>query len=250
MTVETAALLTEPEARRLTLRIGLLLDSAAGVLDSLSASIREARDRRADLALGYGSWADYATAEFGERTAGLAPAIRRELVASLSVEVDGSPALSTRQIAPAVGVTQQAVAKSQQHPDVTTKLSPAPRASVVNDGPIEAQAASEAADLPPFDPTTGEVLDEPAPRPAVLGLDGKTYVRPNRPPAPRRERTDVVVEINKALNAAEEAAHHAERITAAHLTNRHEEATVWTRRLSVALETLERLNTSLQEASL
>lgn len=197
MTVETTPLLTESEARRLTLRIGLLLDSAAGVLDNLSASIREARDRRADLALGYESWAEYATAEFGDRTAGLAPAIRRELVASLSVEVEGSPALSTRQIAPAVGVSRDTISKDRAR-QVSDDLTPAlaidvnaDRASGVQELNTSEQtvqeaprAAPAAAVLPPFDPATGEVLDAPAPRPAVLGLDGKTYTPPE--PKPRR----------------------------------------------------------------
>lgn len=187
MTVETAPLLSESDARRLTQRISLLLDAAAGTLDKLAESIREARDGRADLAMGYNSWADYAAAEFGPHTAGLTATIRRELVATLSAEVDGSPALSTRQIAPAVGVTQQMVVKDRQ---VTTPVVTSP----------------EPTTAPPFDPTTGEVLDDErgstiatvsgvviaeqrhvdvaAP---VLGLDGKTYTRKQADAKPRRK---------------------------------------------------------------
>ncbi|MDM8086313.1 hypothetical protein QUV83_16180 [Cellulomonas cellasea] len=178
MTIETTPLLTEADARRLTLRIGLLLDSAAGVLDNLSAAIREARDRRADLALGYESWAEYATAEFGDRTAGLAPAIRRELVASLSVEVDGSPALSTRQIAPAVGVSQMQAVRDVRAAQVKPDVSPGPTRVVDRDVDTSESIAAPLVTPPPFDPAAGEVLDEAAPRPAVLGLDGKTYTRP------------------------------------------------------------------------
>ncbi len=69
--------LAEGDARRLTQQISLLLDSAAGVLDKLAAAIREARDRRADIALGYASWAEYASTEFAPHTTGLSAAIRR-----------------------------------------------------------------------------------------------------------------------------------------------------------------------------
>jgi hypothetical protein len=145
----------------------------------------------AHVALGYESWGDYATTEFGPRTAGLTASIRRELVATLSAEVDGSPALSTRQIAPAVGVTQQMVVKDRQ---VTTPVVTSPA-------------------TPPFYTPAGEVLDgatlvtdsgvivaeqrhvdAPA---SVLGLDGKTYTRTVRcsvlntwtpSPSPRRTR--------------------------------------------------------------
>lgn len=50
-------------------------------------------------ALGYVSWAEYSKAEFGEETRGLAPEFRRQLVGILSAE-----GMSTRAIAPAVGV--------------------------------------------------------------------------------------------------------------------------------------------------
>lgn len=251
MSAEVREFLSEDDARRLTERIGILLDAASGTLDKLADAIREARDGRADLALGYASWADYASAEFAPHTAGLTASIRRELVATLSVDVDGSPALSTRQIAPAVGTDFSTVSRDRQ---------------VLRDATPDAEL------IPPFDPTTGEMLDDApgstiatdsgtivaeqrhvdAPR-TVLGLDGKTYTRHVPRPddkAPREGiRTNVVVQINKVLNAAEEAAGHASAITKAHLANRQEEATVWTRRLSAAIEELDRLNTSLQEAS-
>jgi len=89
-----------------------------------------------------------------------------------AVELDRSPALSTRQDVrggrnlPGEGASSPAVVSSDQPADEHGESQP------------------RAADLPPFDPTTGEVLDEPAPRPAVLGLDGKSYTRPE--PKPRR----------------------------------------------------------------
>ena len=41
-------------------------------------------------------------------------------------------------------------------------------------------------DLPPFDPSTGEVLDDAPETPKVTGLDGKQYARPE-PAGPRRK---------------------------------------------------------------
>ena len=171
MTVESIPFLSETDARRLTQRIGLLLDATSGALGNLADAIREARDGRADLALGYVSWAEYAAGEFAPHTAGLTAAIRRELVSSLSVEVDGSPALSTRQIAPAVGTSHMAVQRDRAAGVTERYTSPEPTP-----------------ETPPFDPTTGEVLDD-EPTPAkVLGLDGKTYSRPEPKTAtsPRR----------------------------------------------------------------
>lgn len=97
MTVESAAYMTRDEAQRATERIRLKLDSAANVLDSLAALVSDAYQRRADLALGYETWADYADTEFAEQTRNLAAPIRRELVGRLAVA-----GMSTRAIAPAV----------------------------------------------------------------------------------------------------------------------------------------------------
>lgn len=193
-------LLTEGEARRLTQRIALLLDSAAGTLDKLAGSIREARDRRADLALGYSSWAEYAAEEFAPRTAGLAAPIRRELVATLSVEAEGSGALSTRQLGPALGVTPMTISNDRRSTGAGVKdlyTSPDPKDVPYDEDPYVDDVIREWNDedgepTPPFDPATGEVLDgePPAPR-MVRGLDDKQYPvpapterKPRRQPLP------------------------------------------------------------------
>lgn len=138
------------EAERITERIRLDLDAAARSLDRLSGRIQEAHERRADLALGYESWAEYAAGEFGEVTAGLTATVRRQLVGQLSGE-----GMSTRAIAPAVGVSRDTVSKD--------------RARQVSD------------DLTP---------DSPAPEPRkVTGLDGKTYT-PRVRPAPEPVTVD------------------------------------------------------------
>lgn len=156
--------LTEAEARRLTERIRTALDRVSSAWADLAERVAEAYQRRADLALGYGSWAEYAEAEL-KPAEGIAADVRRQLVGVLSAE-----GMSTRAIAPVVGVSGQRVRQ------------------------IVAEVAS---DLPPeperIDRETGEVL-EPKPvapthyattRPEVkhtaanvVGLDGKTYTRP------------------------------------------------------------------------
>ena len=56
MTVETADRLTADDARRLTERIRVRLDRVSTAWVDLGEAITEAFQRRADLALGYGSW--------------------------------------------------------------------------------------------------------------------------------------------------------------------------------------------------
>lgn len=65
----------------------------------LATSITEAYQRRADLALGYGSWSEYAEAEL-KPSEGLAADVRRQLVGMLSAQ-----GMSARAIAPTVGVS-------------------------------------------------------------------------------------------------------------------------------------------------
>lgn len=72
----------------------------------MAERVADAYSRRADLALGYGSWAEYSQAEFNVPT--LATEVRRELVSLLSAQ-----GMSTRAIAPVVGVTQSAVVKDR-----------------------------------------------------------------------------------------------------------------------------------------
>lgn len=97
--------LTEAEARRLTERIRTRLDRVSTAWADLATSITEAYQRRADLALGYGSWAEYAEAEL-KPSEGLAADVRRQLVGMLSAQ-----GMSTRAIAPTVGVQDSAVRK-------------------------------------------------------------------------------------------------------------------------------------------
>ena len=105
MTVQPIAL-TQPEARRLTERIRTALDRVSSAWSDMAERVAEAYERRADLALGYGSWAEYAEAEL-KPSEGLAADVRRQLVGMLSAQGMGS-----RSIAPVVGITDRGVRKS------------------------------------------------------------------------------------------------------------------------------------------
>lgn len=177
MTVESAAYMTRDEAQRATERIRLKLDSAANVLDSLAALVSDAYQRRADLALGYSSWAEYSDAEFAEQTRNLAAPIRRELVGRLT-----EAGMSTRAIAPTVGTSFQAVHQMERRRQVSTPIDTSTPDPLAEE---KAEPHSEPAEHIDY---TGEVLDATftiegetitAPvAPTVTGLDGKTYKRP------------------------------------------------------------------------
>ena len=172
--------LTEAEARRLTERIRTRLDRVSTAWADLATSITEAYQRRADLALGYGSWAEYAEAEL-KPSEGLAADVRRQLVGMLSAQ-----GMSTRAIAPTVGVSNYTVSKDRQ---VLGDLTPErinPATGEVVPGPtyrptdVTDWTPQEVDDLIDADERELEAWKAstvPAP-PKVVGLDGKTYTRP------------------------------------------------------------------------
>lgn len=167
--MSTPAPLGREDARRLTERIRTALDRVSTAWADLAERISEAYQRRADLALGYGSWAEYAEAELKPEH-GIAAEVRRQLVAMLAAQ-----GMSTRAIAPTVGVSQQQVSRDQ----VTHHVSPG-----VDDNDDE-QAGPLGVVI--SDDTAYDLEDaaaEVATQRAVTGLDGKTYTRP-APSAPR-----------------------------------------------------------------
>lgn len=217
-TGEVVATMTEPEARRATERIRTALDRVSTAWQDLAERVVDAYARRADLALGYGSWAEYTQAEFNVPT--LATEVRRELVSLLSAQ-----GMSTRAIAPVVGVSDRHVRRDVQqvghdvppeHQDPprpswppTAKPDPAAmptqNASTMRVNP----AVSSATTATPGPSATAPTA--PAPRPAVTGLDGKTYTR--RPSTPPAERNDAPTERRRPWpEAADDAAAKLDRI--------------------------------------
>ena len=182
MTVETIAL-TEQEARRLTERIRTRLDRVSTAWADLATSITEAYQRRADLALGYGSWAEYAEAEL-KPSEGLAADVRRQLVGMLSAQ-----GMSVRAIAPTVGVTKSQAARDVSHVGTPEPERINPATGEVVPGPtyrptdVTDWTPQEVDDLIDADERELEAWKAstvPAP-PKVVGLDGKTYTRPEKP---------------------------------------------------------------------
>ena len=115
MTIQQPDLMGADEARQVTNGIRLALDRVSTAWADLAERISDAYQRRADLALGYGSWAEYADAEL-KPAEGLAAEVRRQLVGMLS-----QAGMSTRAIAPTVGVGQTQVRRDE----VSLKGSPA-----------------------------------------------------------------------------------------------------------------------------
>lgn len=135
---------------------------------------------RAWSVLGYGSWDEYCTREFGTARLQLPREDRREVVASLR-----DSGLSTRAIASAVGIDQKTVRNDLAEAPAGEEISsPEPEWRPVDPDEIAAFGALM---------TTGQHR----PPELVTGTDGKTYA-PSKPTAPK-PRTDIPRVINGAL---------------------------------------------------
>lgn len=130
-------------ARRLTERIRLIAQNVSDNIAKLRELVEEARTSEAHIALGYVSWPAYLSEVFGDEPLRLERDVRQELVAELAAQ-----GMSTRAIAPIVGVSQRTVAD-----DVSSS----------------AQVTVNA--------TTGEIVETTR---EVVGLDGKSYTAPDR----------------------------------------------------------------------
>lgn len=193
-------LVSAEHARTLTDRIKVAVEGTWQL-------IKEAYEARAWDALGYASWDDYCTREFGTSRLRLPREDRQEVVASLR-----ESGMSVRAIASATGVARNTVRNELRSGQV---------------GQID----------PPEEPG-----DEPAP---ITGVDGKTYSSKSTQAA-SRPRTDVVAIVNVALGNAEKAARAADQISGLHLTGRGDEVATWRDNLVRSLESLERLRDLLE----
>jgi len=186
-------------ARRITESICVALDSAAGTLSRLAELISEAYSRRADRALGYESWDAYAEAEFAEHTRNLSAPIRRELVASLTADGMSTPAQ-----APVLGVSQQAINRTQQRIQATTRV-------VTSGAPVADWTPGVAVNA-----ETGEVTEPGESLPVitehtvtekvrtVTGLDGKEYKNAEPRTRKRKPITDAARDAGWELRKAVE----------------------------------------------
>lgn len=167
-TGEIVETLDEHAARRLTDRIRLLAETMAETLDKMAALIDEARTGSAWLALGYRSWTDYVSSEFS----GVLPRLNREPRQEFVREL-AARGMSTRAIAPVVGVHHDTVATDiRSGVGIPTPSQDAPGGAPTSEDEGEAPVHS------PVEPAPHPV--KAAPRPPVVGIDGKTYSRPER----------------------------------------------------------------------
>ena len=213
--------MSEHEARRATERIRLALDRVSTAWADLAERVTEAYQRRADLALGYESWAADADAEL-RPPEGLAIDVRRELVGLLSAA--GMP---TRAIAPVAGVSHMQVGRDAQ---VERNVPPEPPSQVDirreavlqrnTEGASTRQIAEDlgishmtvSRDLHAAHSETDLHLADPCEpvrlaSDATIGLDGKTYKKPAAA-APRRRPLadgwrDATLDLSKLIERIE-----------------------------------------------
>lgn len=179
-------------------------DRARDLTDKIKTSlgvawelIKEAYTGRAWAALGYESWDDYCSTEFGTNRLRLPREERREVVGSLR-----EAGLSVRAIAAATGNNKETVSRDLQ---VSGNRTPEPEWQADDPEPVE-----------------------PSP---VTGIDGKTYPaappRPAAPPKPQRRALtdsffDAVFDLNKHIERIERLAEddrfprNAEQVAAKH----------------------------------
>ncbi|GAB3125759.1 hypothetical protein [Glaciibacter psychrotolerans] len=188
-TVAVIPQMTHDEAETITEQITFRLDAIADNYEVVMPLIREAIERGAHDVLGYPSVGAYVSDQFGGALSRLGVEVRREVVRELS-----AAGMSTRAIAPIVGVTRQMVSKDIHANEVATELPPE-----LSDAPgttqrlTGANSASEAnfPALAAVNLDTGEVFDAPTTVTethtvkTVTGLDGKTY-KTQEPKTPQR----------------------------------------------------------------
>jgi len=222
-TGEVIAEMTPDDARILTDRIKVAVEATWHL-------VTEAYESRAWSALGYSSWDDYCTREFGTSRLRLPREERQEVVASLR-----ESGLSTRAIAAATGIDRKTIRRDLDQ--------------VGEMGPPD--------DLAEAGSATYEAPSAPAPRP-VTGTDGKTYpARPApepKPAADKPRRSSLVDQARGAGWELRKAVERIERIAAddRYPANKEQVAAQWVGHLTNAIEVcqdlLDGITTEPQEA--
>lgn len=165
--------------------------------------IVEAYQSRSWAVLGYASWDEYCTREFGTSRLRLPREERTEQVASLR-----ESGLSLRAIAAATGNDVKTirtdlarVGNSHTSPAAPTDADLLAGSDWTPESPAEDVGASD--DAVRTEPQ-GESSALLAPRPAVTGLDGKAYTRPAATPQRRKAITDAARDAGWELRKATE----------------------------------------------
>lgn len=166
---ELTTAMTEREARRLTERIRITAHNYTEAKAKLLTLVQEAKDGNVHEVLGYKSWTAYLAETLGDEPMRLARDERQEMVRVLSAE-----GMSTRAIAPVLGVTHKTVVKDSQ----------AIRGDVVPE-------------VPPAIEKHGEAIAQP-PK-TITGMDGKAYTRPEPKEAPKPRAEAVTSQFSGAI---------------------------------------------------
>lgn len=179
----------EAEARRLTERIRVTAHTYAEAREKLIGYVEEAKAGNAHLALGYRSWTEYLSEVLGEEPMRLARDERREVVQLLSSE-----GMSTRAIAPIVGVSREAVrldmAGDKKLPPPTAPSAPSPDEPSVDIANVDKETGEILADGSPEIVKLTGPNSVTSPGRTITGMDGKTYTRPEPTKPRRRPLTD------------------------------------------------------------
>lgn len=200
---DTGEVLDVRAAERRAKAIDADLDQAADRFEAAMEQMRAAIRDRDDLALGYRSPGDYLSDRFGGKLARLNVDLRREVVRELT-----EAGLSTRAIAPVVGVTQKTVVQDARQ--VIPQVS--------------------------------------RPKSVTVGVDGKSYPQRPRSVAARQvHREDAETYLNLVQTLADKAAREALKLTPAQIARVKPKAAHWTDGLRQSVETLQRLLSSLTE---
>lgn len=192
-----------------------LTDRIRAALDTTWQMIRDAYLGRAWVALGYTSWDDYTTQEFGTARLRIPREERQEWVGSLR-----ESGLTVRAIAQGTGLGIGTVHRALPHAPVPDGTGgderderhdfPAADEWSPDEGFIESQVQYddgewsrevEVSEPPLTNYNTGEIIEQESTRP-VTGLDGKTYNVPTDRQTRRRSLVDEAYTANRALFVA------------------------------------------------
>lgn len=196
----TAQLASANEARALTDRIKVAVEASWEL-------IKEAYQTKAWRALGYSSWDDYCTREFGTSRLRLPREERQEAVASMR-EIG----MSTRAIAAATGHDKNTITNDLRQ--VSEIRTPEPESGEV----LDAEVVEE--------PDEEKEETEVAELASVTGIDGKTYKaqrpavdrkqkRPPLPPRFRRATADLTKLVGRIRQLTADDRFHANKVAIA-----------------------------------
>lgn len=189
--------------------------------DQVLERIEQARASKDDVVLGYASWTAYVVAEFGGQLAELGREDRRDVVDILS-----QTGMSSRSIAPLVGVTDRQVRRDldqvghdvppdledrladdqvshDETPDREDRLGDDRDVRLGEDRDLDARLDNALAEISKITSTT--------PANVVVGMDGKGY--PRREPKPRR-RQPLNIALRQAAYDLQKVAGRLDRLTA------------------------------------